>query len=53
MCGRGGRCQMWSWMMQTAPIENIIIIIGVVVMVFGIISIMNRFERWLRKHVNI
>ena len=44
---------MWAWMMETAPIENILIIIGVVVMVFGIISIINRVERWLRKYVNI
>ena len=44
---------MWAWFMETAPIENILIIIGVVVMVFGIISIINRVERWLRKYVNI
>jgi len=44
---------MWAWMMETAPIENILIIIGVVVMVIGIVGIINRFERWLRKYVNI
>jgi len=44
---------MLAWMMETAPIENIIILIGLVIGVFGIISIANRFERWLRKYVNI
>ena len=43
---------MTKWLLETVPIENVIILIGTAVLVFGIVHAMNHFENWLRRYLN-
>ena len=43
---------MTNWLLETVPIENAIILIGLAVIIYGVVSAMNDLEAWLKRYLN-